>query len=300
MQWDHEVDLVSVGSGAGALAAAIVAVDGGQTVFAAQSAPRDQRSHRRLGIEIADSETNAYLDAVIEVAGTEMPDMAGPDLPVRFVTDPVPPSLGCNRRRAMIEPFVGARLGNWAADCVTASHAVLYSHVTGRNMTTMRSTSGEKLEAAVVGSVEPGVFGDEWSLDHWLSAEARSRGIDFREDSSLERLVFDDGMVVGAVVMTPDGACAISARRGVVVATGGSRAVADRLPDETAVRVGVVSKTASRFGRVELLARERAGSRLAAWTATGSVQPRQLRSHPLNSRGRCHSISPGQLHDGSL
>ncbi len=293
MQWDHEVDLVAVGSGAGALATAIVAVDDGQTVFVAQSAPPDQRSHCRFGIEVSDSESNAYLDAVTEVVGTARPDMSGSDLPVRFVADAVPVSLDCNRRRGIVEPFVGARLAGWAADCVIASHGVLYSHVTCRNMTTMRSSGGEKFEAAVVGWVEPHVLRDGWAMDHWMSAQARSRGIDIQEDSSLERLVFEDGRVVGAVVMTQDGICAVSARHGVVVATGSSGAVAGRLPEETPVQVGVVSKTASRFGRVELLARERAGNRPGGLTVTGTAQTRQHRSHRLGSRSRCLSVPPG-------
>jgi FAD binding domain len=299
MQWDHEVDIVSVGSGAGALATAIVAVDGGQTVFVAQSAGPGRRCRSRFGIDVSDGETNAYLDAVTEVVetagfGTAMPDSPEPDLPVRVVADAVPVSLGCHGRRDMVEPFVGARLSGWAADCATAGHGVLYTRVTSRDMTTMRSSSGEKFEAAVVGSVDRCGGG---SVIEWLSAQARGRGIDVW-DGSLERLVFDDGQVVGAVVATPDGACAVSARRGVVLAAGGG--AADRLPGQAPVRVSVVSKTASRFGRVELLAAEFAGSRLAGWTVQRSAPDRRLRSRRLTSRARCSSISGGQLRDGSL
>jgi hypothetical protein len=239
-----------------------------------------------------------YLDAVTEFAATARPETTGSDLPLRLLADAVPVTLGCNRRRHRIEPFVGARLGDWAADCVVAPHGVLYSHVTDRNMTTMRSSGGEKFEAAVVGSLGPALSSDGWAVDDWLAAQARSRGISVHTNSWLERLVFDDGRVVGAVLMTPDGICAVSARRGVVVATGGHRGgdtVAERIPADTCVQVCVVSKTASRFGRVELLARPRAAGR----PVVPPGQNRQLRSHKLNSRA-CHSISPGQLHDGSL
>ena len=292
MQWDHEVDLVSVGSGAGGLATAIVAVDGGETVFVAQSR---RRGAYRFGIEVSDHDTNTYLDAVTEVARTARAHARSADLPVRMV-DAVPPGgLGCNRR-GVVEPFVGADLGNWAADCVAAPHSVLYSRVTDRHMAPVRSVSGEKIEAAVIGSLD--ADRDEWAIDDWLSAQAKTRGIDVHEDSSLERLVFVDGRVVGAVVMTPDGLCAVSGRRGVVVASGTHRlggAAADRTPAQTPLQVCVVSKTASRFGRVELLARPRAGSGLAF-----TQQHRQARSRRLSSRVRCHGIAPGQVHDGGL
>lgn len=297
MEWDHEVDLVSVGSGAGGLATAIVAADDGQTVFVAQSTDLEQRARHRFGVEVSDSETNTYFDAVTEVAATARPETMGSDLPLRLVAGAVPVTLGCTRRRHTVEPFVGARLGDWAADCVVASHGVLYSHVTDRNMTTMRSSGGEKFEAAVVGALGPDVSGGGWAIDDWLAAQARSRGISVHTNSCLERLVFDDGRVVGAVMMTPDGVCAVSARRGVVVATAGhgGGTVAAPIPADTSVQVCVVSKTASRFGRVELLARPRVAGR----AVVPPGQNRQLRSHKLNSRA-CHRISPGQLRDGSL
>ena len=300
MQWDHAVDIVSVGPDAGALATAIVALDGGQTVFVAQSASLRVGPRCRFGIDVSDGDTNAYLDAVTEVAGPAIPGAQVRGLPVRLVADALPPSLGCSRRRGTVEPFVGARLGSWAADCLSASHGVLYSHVTARNMATVCSSSGEKFEVAVLGAVEPGAAQPGWSIEDWLSEQADARGIDVHRGAALTRLVFDDGRVVGAVIQTPDGMCAVSARRGVVVATGGSATVVDPIPDDKLVRVGIVSKTASRFGRLELLARDPAGSMLATRTVKQTARTGRPRSRRLNSRTTCHSTSPGQLHDGSL
>lgn len=303
MQWDDEVDLVCVGTGAGVLATAIIAVDDGQAVFVAQSPGVGQRSHRRLAVEVSDRETNAYFDAVTEGAGTPPPDATPVDLPVRFVADAVRVRIACNRRRPMVEPFLGARLVHWAASCVGASHGVLYSHVTGRSMSTMRGANGEKFEAAVVGSVEPGLCRDGWSCDDWLSAQACARDIDTGPDSALDRLVFDDGRVVGVVITTPDGARAVSARGGVVVATAGHSAgavVTGPMVADAPVQVCVVSQTASRFGRVELLACKQTAARASAWTVSGAARNRQLRSHTLNARGGCRSIAPGRLHDGGV
>ena len=296
MQWDYQVDVVAVGAGLGGLATAIVAVDDGQTVFVTQSPVRSP--HHRLGVEVSDRATNAYLDAVTDIVGTPAEGTAG-DLPVRLVASMVPVSLGCNPRRNGVEPFSGARLAAWSADCIVAPHGVFYSYVAHRDMTTLHSATGEKVEVAVVGSVEPGV-GPEWCLDEWLSAQARDRGIEARQDSTLDRLVFENGQVVGAVLATPDGRCAVSAARGVVVATsGGATAgggVAHRIPGDDPVQVGVVSKPASRFARVELLTPVRADIRPSPTPANHG----RLRSHTLSSRAGCHTGAPGQLHDGGI
>ena len=98
------------------------------------------------------------------------------------------------------------------------------------------------------------------SVYEWLTAQARDRGIGVHPGSSLQRIVFEDGAVLGAVFSTPDGPLAIRARHGVTVATGGpqtSAAAQYQLPTgDTALRVCLVGQTASRFGRVELLTSE--------------------------------------------
>lgn len=297
MHWDHEVDLVSVGSGAGGLAAAIAAADAGQTVFVAQLAPRGpQYGHppgapsRRLRIEVADAQTSAYLDAVTEILPGR-PHARPVDVPVRVVRDAKPLAHGCNPRRNTVASFVGARLGQWTAECLAASHCAVYSQVTDRNMTAMRSEDGDKFEAAVVGSLSPGVPHDGRAIADWLADQARSRAVDVHPAAALDRLVFEDGRVVGAVVRTQDGTCAVAARRGLVVSTGGlpGPVDGDRLSAPTPVQVCLVSRIAGRFARLELLARPRVTGRAPASSAP--------RSQRLNSRARCHPVWPGQLHD---
>ena len=73
----------------------------------------------------------------------------------------------------------------------------------------------------------------------------------------MQRIVFEDGQVVGAVIATPDGPYAIRARHGVSLAPGGTRVNAamphELLARDATVRLCLVSRTASRFGRLELV-----------------------------------------------
>ena len=74
--------------------------------------------------------------------------------------------------------------------------------------------------------------------------------------SPLQRIVFEDGEVVGAVVATPDGPFAVRARHGVSVTPGGpqvSTTTRKLLGRDATVRLCLVSRKASRFGRLELV-----------------------------------------------
>lgn len=93
-------------------------------------------------------------------------------------------------------------------------------------------------------------------LADWLYIQARDRGIEVCTDSPLQRIVFEDGHVLGAVLDAPSGAFAVGARHGVLVSTGGhdhGGTVPSDLPDNTTLQVSVVRQAPSRFGRIELL-----------------------------------------------
>ena len=96
----------------------------------------------------------------------------------------------------------------------------------------------------------------------WTGSTHRrdDRGIEVHHATSLQRIVFEEGDVVGAVFATPDGPLAVRARHGVTVASGGPQAAmaaGQPLPvDGATLRVGLVGQTASRFGRLELLTSE--------------------------------------------
>jgi choline dehydrogenase-like flavoprotein len=257
VHWDKVVDVVCIGAGPGALATAIVAVDAGLEVFVAESGGAEDANAgslpRRLSTDVLDGDTIEYLDSLTQDLGPLSRPAWDVEAPVRVLAEPSQVELG----RGAVETFFGARLGGWAAQCLASPYGVLYTAVSDRNMSPMRSRAGGTIEAAIIGSFEldPELPGS--ALADWMSAQAKERGIEVHAASPLRRLVFEDGQVVGAVLATPAGPCAIRGRRGVVLGTGGNVPACPprHLPaGQTTMQVAVVSQTASRFGRLELLA----------------------------------------------
>jgi hypothetical protein len=166
---------------------------------------------------------------------------------------PVPVSKD---RRATIEPFFGSRLRDWSARCVVSPFGVIYSQIPD-DMTAMQTESGETIRAAVLGDYPPVADRPGLQLADWLRDQARDRDILGEPATALQRLVFEGGRVAGAELSTPDGTRLVRAVMGIALSIGPILDSADwpvqsELPDGVA-QVAVVSRTASRFGRVELL-----------------------------------------------
>jgi hypothetical protein len=205
-----------------------------------------------LDINTADPETNEYFASLSADLGPLTRSARDADVPIRVVdhAEPVDP-------RGVVMPFVGARLRDWAARCLVSPYGYLYTRVADWQSTTLRTVDGDSIEVAEIGSVTPDPANVGGSVLDWLNAQALDRDIDVHHGTSLERLVFEEGLVVGAQFMTSSGPLAIRARHGVTVASGGPHAAlatGQTLPaDAPALRVCLVGQTASRFGRVELL-----------------------------------------------
>ncbi|MBS1694669.1 MAG: FAD-binding protein [Actinobacteria bacterium] len=302
--WDVEVDIICVGAGAGALASAVAAADQGLDVFMATPGVQHPdigrqaypRTHAWLDAEIPDPETNDYFMALSCDVGPLRPGARDGDVCFRVVHDQPP----ANRKRS-IEPFFGARLRDWATRCLVSPFGYLDSRVAGPDTTTMRTRSGEALEVTVVGAFAPGSGSDvPAALCDWLGTRVRGQGVTVSDDTPLQRIVFEEGDVVGAVFATPGGPLAVQARRGITVAAGGvpvdvpaSRPMST-IPDLDGVDVCLVSQSASRFGRVELLRREPA----AALPATGVFAPNHPWRDPVqeNRPARSQTRRGGKVH----
>jgi hypothetical protein len=306
MEWNSEVDVLCTGSGVGGIATAIASVDAGVDVFVADAdgdealsppAPARARTaslHRGVGIDVLDPETNQYFDALSEgLAPVNYPPRTV-DVPIRVIEDP----SAVEPTPRSVEPFVGARLRDWAARCLGSPYGFLYTRVSERKAVTMRSPAGESFEVASIGSVELGPDRPAPALAEWLFAQARERGIEVCRQSPLQRIVFDeDGDVLGAVLDTPSGACAVRATRGVLVSTGGhdpSFTMPSHFPEHATMEVCILRQTASRFGRVELLTTQPLGR-----TAHSTCRPmnRRLTVSARETRER-HSQGVGcrELH----
>lgn len=242
MKWDDEVDIVCTGSGVGGLATAIAAVDAGLDVFVSDAA----------AIDVRDDETGRYFRELSQnlLAGAQAAPTTA--TPVKVVDDlaPAPP------RSQHVAPFMGSGLQSWAAACLASPYGFLYSQVSDRSAVTMRSSRDEPFEVFPIGTIKTGPDLRSLVLSDWLCVQACQRGIDISMDSPLQRIVFEEGRALGAVVGTPWGPRAVRARRGVLVSTGGHDARAVMPCDVSAyttLQVSILRRAPSRFGRVELV-----------------------------------------------
>jgi hypothetical protein len=256
--WDDVVDIVCIGGGAGVLAAAIGAGGAGMTVLLAD-AGRDHgvddvdaiSLSGRLGV--TDPETAKYLDALTQDIGP-LTRCAGPGhVPTRNVDGPHRADAG----RGVIATFVGSALRDWADACLASPYGLLYTQVSRPATTTTYTSAGKPLEVAVIGSIDVVDGQLTEGLDDWLAVHAGDLSIGEESSSSLQRLVFEGGQVVGAVIDTPTGPRAVRANNGLVIQIAtDSEVPAVQIPgleNVTSVEVALVTRPASRFARLELL-----------------------------------------------
>ncbi len=254
-QWDYEVDVLCIGAEGGVLGAGVVAARAGLDVYLGIS---EQTVGGDLAASLCygggDRPTTKHLGGFdyafgkVDRAQTLWPVRAAEDIASR----PSHPHL-----RGAVEPFFGAPLEQWARRCASASNALIYNRVGKRQMTEMRtSTREEKVEAAVVGSVALSPERPALSVATWLKDRAREMGLRPRRGVRLTKLIFEGGLV-GALLDTDDGQHAVRARENLIIGVG------DPLTERTqplvsasqplSARISLVSKTASRFGELEIV-----------------------------------------------
>ena len=285
--WDTEVDLVCIGAGIGGLAAAIATVDAGEDVIVANTtvdASQMAASVASLGAvrgwlqhDGVDVETEDFLAAVVEGLDPLTWPSGASRVPMRVARP-----WGVDGRT--LEPFVGATIRAWDAQCFGSPYGTLHSSVFGWQRTKMRSSDGESIDVIPIGDIDWHDGLGEGDLLDWMGGQAYERDVEVLPASSLQRIVFEEGLIVGVVLDTPDGPYAVGTRRGVTLSPPDSGpGAADRLADPSHVdrkQVCLVGRTASRFGRVELL----------TTVAPAVVEPlcagsgRQLRGHLRESR----------------
>lgn len=256
LKWDDEVDMVCTGSGAAGLASAVAVVELGGTAFVADPSAHDTAATRPwLGAGVSDAETNEYFAELASDLGPLRRSSYDLDVPVRAVHQHPPVESG-----RTVAPFVGARLRDWAARCLSTPYGYLSTRLPDWHSTTVHTTDGEIVEVADIGTMSPDPEDVGGSILDWLTTQAHERDIEPYPNSRLQRIVFEDGVAVGAVFTTSDGPLAVRARHGVTVATGAGRLgvrVSGRLPaGADAVRICLVGQHASRFGRLEVLTSE--------------------------------------------
>jgi len=285
--WDTEVDLVCIGAGIGGLATAIATVDAGEDVIVAdtgQIAASVATTHGGLGAargwlqhDGEDVETEDFLAAVVEGLDPLVRRPGASRVPTRVAR----PWTGDGRS---VEPFVGATIRAWDAQCLGSPYGTLHSSVFGWQRTRMRSSDDEAIEVIPVGEIDWHDGLGEHDLLNWMGGQAYERDVDVLSASSLQRIVFEEGLIVGVVLDTPDGPYAVGTRRGVTLSPpDNGPAAAGQLTDPShgdRKQVCLVGRSASRFGRVELVTI--AAPAVVEPVCSGSG--RQLRGHLRESR----------------
>jgi hypothetical protein len=239
-QWDDVVDVICAGAGLGALAHAIWCTDLDLDVEIADS---------ELSSDAIDPDTATYLQSMTEDLGPAV------DRDLRLAVAHAKPVVVSNDRKATIEPFFGSRLRDFSARCVASPFGVVFSQVPD-GMTAMHS-AGETIRVAVLGEFHPETDCPGGELAEWLHDQAHERGLLDDTGTALRRLIFEYGRVAGAELSTPSGSRLVRAAVGVALSVGpvpdkDDWPVQKKLSSGTA-QVAVVSRTASRFGLVELL-----------------------------------------------
>lgn len=157
-----------------------------------------------------------------------------------------------------IETFFGAGLLDWARVCLGSATGALYSTVRGWTAETLRDSAGTTLRLSSLGPIEWNAGDGLDQLFDWLAAAAAERDIEVSSDSTLESLLFEDRRIIGAELNTPDGLYFVRARHGVVISpdfTNVGAPAENAAPPAGALEVCIVGHPASRFARVELVAR---------------------------------------------
>jgi hypothetical protein len=251
IDWDDVVDVVSVGVGTSGLAAALASQEIGLRTFAVGVSPGGEGDlAARLGI--TDSESAGYLKSVTSDTGPA--SAPARTLPIRYVETSAPADAG---RPVGGYTFVGAALRTWAAACLATPFGLLSTQIADPRLTTRYTSAGRIVEGVVVGTVELGGRQREADVDTWLAALARERAVAVEPATMLQRLVFEDGQVVGVVIDTPSGSHAVRTRYGVMMAVGDAEErcqwPVEGLAGVTTAEVAFVTRTASRYSRLELL-----------------------------------------------
>lgn len=281
MVWDEEVDIVCAGAGAAGLAHAIAVDDLGGAVFLAEA--RNIVEGPWLAADVADAWTKRFFAEVT-------PDPRPSDdleVPIRVVPSPTAAEPG-----RTVAPFVGARLREWAAQCLATPFGFLSTRVADWRTKTVPTTDGQLLEVFEIGVLSADSRDVAGAVLDWLDAGVAERGIEVRRDHALQRLVFESGVAVGAVFATSDGPLAVRARHGVTVARGPVRLPEGNRRSSADLRVCLVGQRASRFGRVELLTSEPvAVSASQMCAARGRRLPANLRAtYRQSSPWRCAKL----------
>jgi len=256
IDWDKEVDVICAGSGAGGMAAALAAAEGGASVLVAekdtlvggvQALSSGQVWQggtvyaQELGIEDSVEETIQYLENIAQGMAIDslrrnyveksqdalafLREKIGikfqvvRDLPDYYY--PRIPHSKAEGRYLEVEPFDATVLGDWAAKCRISPYDNFYSYTTSNEWTAQQTGKGVIAAECLVEHLSK----DERCAGAGLAAAMLKamldRNVEILIESPVTKLVSDGGKVIGAELTTANGVIKVKANYGVLLATSG-------------------------------------------------------------------------------
>ena len=230
--WDETVDVLCVGTGPGVLSYGLLCAAHDLDVLIVESDELDPQTAQWC------TAMNEDLGGVVPTARLSLIS-AEPD-PIGRIND-----------RTKLEPFVGEQLRLWSADCAASAFGVMLTEVP--DLDRMRTADGQFITAGVVGPYRFDGPAPGAALSRWLREQAE--GLLGPGSDRLDGLVVEEGRIAGVTLRTDDGLRRVAATRGLAIAVGSAPHTWPEQPelDGVPAEVAVVSRTAGRFARVELL-----------------------------------------------
>ncbi|BBZ28527.1 hypothetical protein MMAD_28220 [Mycolicibacterium madagascariense] len=198
-------------------------------------------------------ETVAYLASLTEGVGSQRSSPASA-VTLRQLDEGAHRFSTSKRASGRVAPFYGHQLIEWNRACLGSHYGVLYSRTSVPGAREIVQRSGERLEVTMVGAAPSPPTSAP--LSAWLVDRAGDLGVRVMSSGPLRRLMFEDGVVIGAVFGSTSSRLAIRANHGVAMSTtahGGDDRALTAAWYSTGAQLGVVSAAASRFGRLELV-----------------------------------------------
>jgi 3-oxosteroid 1-dehydrogenase len=256
INWDKEVDVLCVGSGAGGMSAALTAAESGASVLVAekdtlvggvQALSSGQIWQggtcyaEALGIEDSVEETIQYLENIAQGMAVEslrrnyveksqealafLREQIGIKLQVvRNLPDyyyPLIPHSKAEGRYLEVEPFDATVLGEWAAKCRTSPYDNFYSYATANEWTAQQSDGSVLAADCMVEHLSKDERCSGAGLAAAMLKAMLDRNVEILIESPVTKLISDNGAVIGAEITTSEGVLRVKANKGVLLATSG-------------------------------------------------------------------------------
>lgn len=246
--WDDVADVICIRGRLGVAVAGAARAAGLDVLLVDAGGSPAAGAHLTGLLGRTDADSEHYLNALTE--DFDPVEAMASDVPVRIVDGPAP----AEARRTRLPTFHGTALREWGSSCMAARYGLLYTRVYDPRLSATYTGPEGAVEVTVLATIDLDSERPAASVAKWSAALLDEEG---ESHGTLQHLVFDSGAVVGAAISTDEGVRLVRTRHGVMLSAPAAESDggAEDLEINTTAEVALVSRAASRFGRLELLRR---------------------------------------------